>query len=411
MRVFFVHQNFPGQLLHLARHLAAQPGHEVIAITKRRDAPIAGVKRVIYKVEDFKPIKNPLAQAFDELTRHGMAVRKAMLELKRRNLEPDIIVVHPGWGEAMFIQDVFPDVPRIDYCEILVSKQIRLFDPDDAQGSEIQAEELHHQRTAMHLFCLEKCTVGWSPTAWQKQTFPTAYQDKIRVLHDGIDTEKAKPNSAAQLELPNGRVLTTDDEVVTWAARNLEPIRGIRPFFRAAARLLERRANCHIVVAGGDGASYSPWHASGRPHREVMLEEVPLDPDRCHFLGHIEHDRFRSLLQISSAHLYLSMPYVLSWSALEAMSCGAALVASDTAPVRELITDRENGLLANYFAPDEIADRVEELLGDASLRQSISRHARQTILDHHKLDDLLVEQQGWLHELAGVRPPRAERDP
>src|SRR5262249_39707104 len=158
------------------------------------------------------------------------------------------------------------------------------------------------------------------PTIWQRSRYPAIYQPRISVIHEGVDTEIVKPDPNASITINDTLRLTAADEVVTYVSRNLEPYRGFHVFMRAIPEILKRRPNAYIVIVGGDEVSYGRAHISGKPYRQVMLEEVPVDPDRVHFVGKIPYNIYLQLLQVSGAHVYLTYPFVLSWSMIEAMA-------------------------------------------------------------------------------------------
>lgn len=256
-------------------------------------------------------------------------------------------------------------------------------------------------RNAHLLLALEACDAGLVPTKWQKSVHPKALRDKIRVIFDGVDTDHMTPDPAASVTLPDGRTLTRADEVVTFAVRNLEPQRGFPQFMRSLPTLLAARPQAQVLVVGGDEVSYGRQAQAGKTWRETMLEEVTVDPARVHFLGKLPYDRYRSVLQFSSAHVYLTKPFVLSWSCIEVMSVGCLVVGSATPPVQEVIADGVNGLLVPYHAPDEIAARAAGALAAGAAMDPIRRRARQTVLDRYALSKCLPAQLRLVREVAG----------
>jgi glycosyltransferase involved in cell wall biosynthesis len=241
---------------------------------------------------------------------------------------------------------------------------------------------------------------GVSPTAWQRAQYPREFVDRIAVIHDGIDTAVVRPDLQAVLTLPDGRQLSRQDEIVTYVARNLEPYRGFPSFMRAVAELGRRRPRTQFLIAGGDGVSYGARLPNGETYRQRLLAEVAVDPSRVHFLGTIPYRQFVRLLQVSSVHVYLTYPFVLSWSALEAMAAECLLVASDTAPVTEVIEDGRNGLLVDFFSPAAIADRVEEALDGGARWDELRRRARATILERYRLEDCLARHVRLIEDTA-----------
>ena len=185
-------------------------------------------------------------------------------------------------------------------------------------------------------------------------------------------------------------------EIITYATRGMEPYRGFPQFMKAASMLQKRRPNCHVVVVGKDRVAYGPQRRDGKTYKQEMLETLEFDRDRLHFTDLLSYRDYRQVLRASSVHAYLSYPFVLSWSMLEAMSVGCAIVASKTPPVEEVITDGENGLLVDFFSPEELAARMEEVLDDPTRRQDLRTNARQTILDNYDLATLLPQKLEWM---------------
>jgi glycosyltransferase involved in cell wall biosynthesis len=196
-------------------------------------------------------------------------------------------------------------------------------------------------------------------------------------------------------------VLSRADEVVTYSVRNLEPYRGFPNFIRALPKLLELRPDATVLVVGGDEVSYGRSAPGGKSWRETMLEEVPLDPKRVHFLGKLPYAQYRSVLQISSAHIYLTRPFVLSWSCIEAMAAGCLIIGSATPPVQEVIEDGVNGYLVDYHSPEAIARKTAEALSAGAALDPIRKRARETVLERYSLDKCLPAQLRLLKSLAG----------
>ena len=350
MRILVVHQNFPGQFRHLLLAWQRRPGWQVRGLG-REGAPglpgFDGLKR--YRVAHPGGGAHPYLRRMEQATLHGQAAARAMLELKRGGFVPDVILAHPGWGESLYARDVYPGARIIHFCEwYYAAHGADLgFDPEFPA----QLDDRARVRTwnALHALNLLQCDAGVSPTRWQRSRHPDVLQSKIVVQHEGIALEALGPDPDACLATPGGTVLRRGDPVVTYVARNLEPYRGFHVFMRALERLQAADRKVHALIIGGDGVSYGARPADAPNWRERMLREVRLDPTRTHFLGRVPYETHVRALQVSAAHVYLSYPFVLSWSMLEAMACGALVVASDTAPVREVIRDGENGVLVPFF--------------------------------------------------------------
>ena len=340
MRILCIHQNFPGQYKHLAPALA-KLGHHVVALTPKVDKPVNwnGVHIVPYKVQgaSTKGV-HPWLADFETKVLRGQSCFAAARQLKAKGYVPDIILAHHGWGESLFLKDVWPEARLGLYCELyhLATREFVGFDPEfpsrtpDTDALRLRLKNLNNR---LHE---EVMDAGISPTRFQANTFPDHHQDRITVCHDGVNTEVVVPKEDAELTLDNGMVLTRKDEVITFINRNLEPYRGYHIFMRALPELLKRRPNAHIVMLGGDEVSYGARAPEGKTWKQIYIDEVRgriSDEDwaRVHYLGRVPYERFLALMQVSRVHVYLTYPFVLSWSLLEAMSAECAIVASDTA--------------------------------------------------------------------------------
>jgi glycosyltransferase involved in cell wall biosynthesis len=405
MRLLFVHQNFPGQYRHLARYLASL-GHEVVAVGEKaniqRQRPVMpGVKVFGYELP--KPeIGFPRFEATLHGAIHrGRTVASGAAALRSSGFRPDVIFAHLGWGEALFLKDIFPDAKLILYCEFFYRARGADvgFDPEfPPLPSSVPGLRL---RNAPLLMALEASDYGIAPTRWQQRQFPSGYASRIRVIHDGIDTDVVVPDRSARFCVPGTDVqLTREDEVITYVARNLEPYRGFHSFMRAIPEIQRRRPRARIVIVGGDDVSYSRRLPAGETYRSRLLRELEgrIDQSRVYMAGRIPYADYLSLLCVSSAHVYLTYPFVLSWSLLEAMSAGCAVIGSRTPPVEEVIRDGENGLLADFFSPQEIAARVDEALSDPARMRLIRDCARRTVVERYDLRRVCLPAQARLVE-------------
>jgi glycosyltransferase involved in cell wall biosynthesis len=407
MNVLFIHQNFPGQYKHLAGALAIRPGYRIAYICSRKEEAIPGVLRGYYDAPEEPASAYAPLKRMAEAVRRGMSAASAAEELKTKHgFRPDVICVHPGWGEALYLHDIFPGTPQLHYCEFFFHAfgASAHFDPKQ-QATLASAAEVRN-RNLITLFSLAYCDWGIVPTRWQYDQFPGDYRHKISLIHDGIDTALCSPRRREGVALADGTWLDgRSTEIVTYVARSLEPVRGFPTFMRAVAELCRRRPRCHILIMGNDKTSYGAPPPDGRTHREVMLEEVDIDPRRVHFMGRVPYGRFIEIFQASRAHVYLTIPFVLSWSMLEAMSCGCLVIGSRTAPVTEVIADGKNGLLVDFFDPMQVADRVIEALDNPERMAPLRRAARQTVLDRYDLAKCLPAQMELIEALARGRNP------
>jgi glycosyltransferase involved in cell wall biosynthesis len=401
MKVLFIHQNCPGQFKHLAPSLARSPGNEVVFITRPGKPELPGVKKLEYTpARKVSSTTHRYLRSMEEGVLNGQAVANVANTLRESGFRPDVIVAHVGWGEALYVKAIWPGVPLLAYFEWYY----RPFGSDVDFDQKPTTDDVCriNTRNAMHLLSLEMADWGITPTRWQWRQHPLVFQPKLSVIHDGIDTDQVKPNPQVTGTLKAGLSFKAGDELITYVARNLEPYRGFEPFMRAAALILKRRPQAHILVVGGDGTSYGKAPEAGQSYRQLMLQELgdDLDLSRIHFLGRVSYAVYLRFLQLSAVHIYLTYPFVLSWSMLEAMACGCAVIGSRTAPVEEVIQDGLNGLLVDFFSPTDIAGRVDEVLDHPDRMAKLRQAARQTVLDHYALTTCLRQQAQLISDLA-----------
>ena len=399
MRFLFVHQNFPGQFQYVAKSLADLPEHLVIGIADETNQinrpPLHSRIRVETYRTNWRGSKDthPYIHSFEHQIRRGQCVAKLALKLKKRGFLPDVVVAHPAWGEALFLRDIFPDAKHVYYFEYFYRAFGGDVNFDPEFPMDLDAQLGIRVKNATQLLALEAADLGISPTNWQKSRYPAEFQDKIKVIHEGINTAIIKPDVKAKLTF-NGLQLTASDEVLTYVARNLEPYRGIHTFLRALPEILRQRPNLHVLIVGGDGVSYGKPLPAGETYKSRYSAEVSarIDWSRVHFLGKLAYAQYLKVLQVSSVHVYLTYPFVLSWSMLEAMASGCVLVASATAPVHEVVVDNVNGVLVDFFDYEHLAHTVLEALDFRFQEKHISMRfqARQTIVDRFDLDSICL---------------------
>jgi glycosyltransferase involved in cell wall biosynthesis len=405
MRVLFVHQNFPGQFKHLAASMAAA-GHEVVAFGITPGGPLSGVNIISYKpVRGSSPSIHPMASDTETKLIRGEACAAAADRLRAQGYCPDVIVGHPGWGEMLFLRDIWPQVPQLHFLEFYYRADGADvgFDPEFGNTS-WQNKARIRARNAAGLLSLEQMDAGYSPTEWQKSNFPSIYRGAIDVIHDGINTNILTPDANTSALVGTDRLpIKAGMEVVTFVNRNLEPYRGYHSFMRALPRLQKLRPDAVFLLIGGDGVSYGAAAPDGKSWKQIFLDEVAdrIDQSRVFFLGNVTYTAFVNILRISAVHLYLTYPFVLSWSMLEAMSCGALVVGSRTEPVEEVLEHGRNGLLVDFFDHDGIADTVAEALANPERYRDLRVNARQTIIDRFDLHRIcLPKQMAMIEKLA-----------
>jgi len=383
-RLLFVHQNFPGQYRHLAAHYAADAGTRVVAVGEKanllRQPRLPGVEVLGYDLPELKDV-DPFNAAVVKAIHRGKRVAAGAAHLKRQGFRPDVIFAHIGWGEALFLKDIFPEARILLYCEFFYgAREADVgFDPEFP----LNAEKILRLRVmnAPLLMSLDASDWGMVPTRWQQKQFPAAYADRMSVIHDGINTDVVTPGERG------------DEELITYVARNLEPYRGFHVFMRAIPEIQKRRPNARIVIVGGDEVSYSPRLPPGQTYRQHLLKQIEgkADLSRVHFTGRIPYADYLALLRRSSVHVYLTYPFVLSWSLLEAMSAGCLVVGSRTPPVEEVMRDGENGLLTDFFSTEALAARIDEALSRDGRELRLA--ARKTIVERFDLKRVCLPAQ------------------
>ena len=412
MNILFIHQNFPGQFKFLAPALVRQ-GHNVVAMTMQKtDAQHwQGVKLVPYSASRGTTANiHPWVSDFETKAIRGEACFKAALQMKQQGFSPDVIIAHHGWGESLFLKEVWPQARLAIYCEFFYhptgadvgfDPEFPAKDPGDA--CRLRLKNLNN------LLHFEVADAGLSPTHWQASTFPQPFRSRITVVHDGIDTQAVAPNPKVSLNLngKNGKLtLTKHDEVITFVNRNLEPYRGYHVFMRSLPEILRRRPNARVLIVGADDVSYGARPEHGQKWKDIFAAEVrpqisDEDWSRVHFLGNVAYQHFIPLLQLSTVHVYLTYPFVLSWSLLEAMSAGCAIVASDTQPLHEAIKDGETGKLVNFFDHARLAQEVCDLLDKPQERQRLGANARAFAQQNYDLQSVCLPRQlAWVEGLA-----------
>ncbi len=401
MNILFVHQNFPGQFKHLAAALAAQ-GHQVRAFAIK-GGPLGGVKVYNYPVSRTSSANiHPWAGDFETKLIRGEACASAALRMRGEGFQPDLIVGHPGWGEMLFLKEIWPKVPQLHFLEFYYSPTGADvgFDPEFKKDDWRSLARVR-VKNANGLLNLEVMDDAYSPTQWQRSSFPALYQPRIEVIHDGVDTDLLTPAPAQIGDFgPDKITLTSGMEIVTFVNRNLEPYRGYHIFMRALPRMQALRPNAIFLLVGGDGVSYGAAAPEGQTWKNIFLDEVKdrVDMSRVFFLGNLPYQTFVGILRLSAAHIYLTYPFVLSWSMLEAMSMGALVVGSRTPPVEEVIEHGKNGLLVDFFDGEGLADRVADVLANPHHYHGLREAARRTIIDRYDLRRLCLPRQMALVE-------------
>lgn len=392
MKILFVHQNFPGQFPHLAPALVAR-GHDVRALTdaaNTRPSPVP-VTKYRHEAPPVSAAATRLGRNYTQMSDRGVSAARAARNWRRQGYVPDVVFGHSGWGETLFLREVWPEARHLVYAEFYYSgRGLDVgFDPEfDPPAHDPFDAVMIAQGRAAHLGqALLHADAGLAPTEWQASTFPPALRPLLTVVHDGVDTARMAPDPDATLTLPDGPTFRAGDEVLSFVNRNLEPYRGYHTFLRALPDVLAARPNAHAVIVGGTDVSYGRAPPDGQSWKDRILAEVQgrLDLSRVHFTGRIPYPVFRSLMQVTRVHAYLTYPFVLSWSMIEAMSAGALVIGSDTAPVREVIADGVNGRLVDFFDVPAWSAALTEALAEPARFLALRTAARATVVQRYDL--------------------------
>ncbi len=407
MKILFIHQNFPGQFKHIAPELVKR-GHEVYAmpLQEKTNQNKNGIRYCSYQVNR-STSKNihPWISDFETKIIRAEACFLAAMQLKSEGLYPDLIIAHYGWGESMFLKEVWPRAKLSLYCEFFYNKfnQDVNFDPEFSSKSVGEAPRLM-LKNLNNLTHFEFADCGISPTKWQASTYPTPFKEKISVIHDGIDTSVLVPNNKSILYINNKIKITKNDDVITFVNRNLEPYRGYHIFMRSLPLILKSNPKAKVLIVGGDGVSYGSKPPGNAKWKDIFFSEIESsltdqEKKRIFYLGFISYDNFISLMQVSTVHIYLTYPFVLSWSLLEAMSIGCSVIASDTSPLHEVISHNQNGLLVDFFDYEKLAKYTLDLLSNPILREKLSKNARESMISKYDLKLCLEQQINWIDSI------------
>jgi len=409
LKFLFVHQNYPAQFVHILRHLVATKRHEVVFISEPNANEIVGVRKVPYAHPKLNiPETHVAARELDNGARRAETVYKTAFGLRHLGYKPDIIIGHHGWGEMLNLRDLWPDAPMLGYMEFYYQhdKADVGFDPefpaDPTDFPRIRA------KNAINHIALNLGGAGQTPTQWQLSTYPAWARPNIEVIWEGVDLETCSPDPAAHkkaLKIGDMTIKPTD-KLVTYVSRDLEPYRGFHIMMRALPELMRARKDIKVVMIGGDGISYGSAPHDGSTWREKMLAEVgkDIDPTRVVFPGRVAYSTYLAALRRSDAHVYLTYPFVASWSMREALAIGCPVIGGDTEPVREFITHGENGLLTPFLEPRTLARTILGLVEDKSLSRKLRENARAYAGRHLAMADYLDTYCRVIGRLTGENP-------
>ncbi|MCP9824137.1 glycosyltransferase [Synechococcus sp. EJ6-Ellesmere] len=409
MNLLFVHQNFPGQYKSLLP-FCYRAGHQVVAMGAR-PLPAKRPSWMQYLCYPYDRSSStgidPLAQEFETKMIRARSCANAAIRLRDQGFEPDVICVHTGWGEDLFLADVWPRARLLGYCEYYYNATgfDYGFDPEFPPADLAFGERKLRAKNASILLSHQQLNAGVSPTHFQHGSHPEALRGRIRVIHDGIHTASIAPNDDVTIEV-RGRRFSRRDEVLTYVSRSLEPTRGFHTFMRALPRLMAERPEAQVIIIGAPDGGYGATPEV--PFKQQLLSELQgqLDLERLYFVGRIPYPDFLRVLMVSRCHIYLTVPFVLSWSLLESMAAGCVVLGSDTAPVRELIRHGHNGVLVDFFDPQALADQAAAVLATPVDYEPLRQAARATIVDGYDLPHCLSQHLALIEAVAAEAPRR-----
>lgn len=387
MHILFLHGNYPAQFHLQARILAADPRHRVVFATEREEVPreqiFPGLELLTLKPH--RPPSqaiHPYLVAHEEAVLLGQAVVRQLMTLKDQGFLPRLVVFHAGRGLGLFLRTLLPEATLVAYCEWY-------FKPADLPwlwgAAPLDSVLRIGLRNQVLLQELVEADLAITPTDWQRRQFPTALQPRLEVVFDGVDTSFFQPADAAAPAAPlrlqpegGATALEIGPEaiVLSYTTRGMEPLRGFPEFMRALPGLLAAFPALQVVIAGRDRQAYSyaaPSH--GGSWKEHLLAELGPFPgrERVHFTGLIPYGQLRALLQRTDLHVYLSRPYVTSWSLFQAAACGAP-IAMNSGPATTDVLPQAAFATLNLDEPGGIEPALRAAL-ERSLRQRRQQRA------------------------------------
>ena len=402
MHVLFVHQNYPAQFGHVAEHLAARHAFRCTFVSEKPAGKVGKVERIQYAARGGATERNHYcSRTFENAVWHADGVYAALKA--RPDIRPDLVVGHSGFGSTLFLKELYPAAPVVNLFEFFY----RATGSDMDFRPDFPSTELNRlrakTRNAMILCDLDNCDTGYCPTAWQRDCFPLEYQTKLRVVHDGIDTTLWKPQPVTDRTIA-GRTIPAGKKIVTYATRGMESMRGFDIFMRAAKKLADRRPDVVFLIAGADRVAYGGDGAvtGTKSFKEWVMAQDAYDPERFVFVGLLPPPELAKLFNLTDLHVYLTVPFVLSWSLLNALACGATVLASDTAPVREVITHGTTGLLTDFFDADALAAAADRVLRDPGAYKPLGAAGVELVREKYSVDVCLPRMVRMYQDACGA---------
>lgn len=404
MHILFVHQNFPAQFGHIADYLAKDHGYRCTFVSEKPGGKVGEIERIQYRIQGGATAQTHYcSRTFENCVWHSHAVYEALKA--RPDIKPDLIVGHSGFGSTLFLKELY-DIPVINYFEYFYRGHNSDMDfRPDFPSSELNALRAR-ARNAMLLLDLENCDAGYSPTRWQRDCLPALFHDKVRVIFDGVDTSIWKRSPVPQPRRFGPHTFPDDVKIVTYATRGMESMRGFDIFMKVAKVLCDRRKDVVFLVAGQDRVCYGGDQSVIGPNqtfKEWVLASDKFDLSRFVWLDLIPPNALADLFSLTDLHIYLTVPFVLSWSLMNALCCGATVLGSRTGPVEEMIRHEENGLLADFFDIEGMADQAERVLDDPAGFRHLGMSGERLIHERYSLDVCLPKMLALYEDVIGGR--------
>lgn len=401
MNVLFVHKNFPAQFGHVAAYLVKNKGYRCTFVSQTEPGAVAGIQKIEYRVGGgATKSTHYCSRTFENQVWHAAGIYEALKPMSSAS-RPDLIVGHSGLGPTMFLQELFPSSPVINYFEYFYRSHGS--DMDFRRGWHVsQLDRVRSRaRNASILLDLEYCQAGYTPTRFQHGLLPEAYRPKVRTIHDGVPTDVWRRQAMPDRAVGKYR-FAPGTRIVTYVSRGLESMRGFDIFMQAAKRIYEGYPNVVFLVVGSDRIHYGGdlKHVPGTSFKEHVLKQDHYDLDRILFLGRVKPQVLSRILNLSDLHIYLTAPFVLSWSLLDAMACECVVLASDTEPVREVIRHENNGLLCDFFDVDGLVRMAVDVLNDPGAYRELGHAATRTIQEHYSLEVIMPKMTAFYEEIA-----------
>ena len=412
MRILFVHCNYPAQFRHLSQRLAADNNNEIVFLCQNKewtasDVPNLKLSRYQLGREPQSNFCHPYLRRYETAVLHGQAALREALQLRKDGFEPDLIIGHSGFGNTLYLKEVWPNAKFIGYFEWFYRSQGADVGFGTNQAPSPDTSLRVHTYNSPIVMDLAHADAAICPTRWQADQFPPAMRQHLSVIFDGVDTEQlplVKQDARHHtLNIQSGDIQTSipaDVPLVTYVTRCFEPYRGWPQVAEGLALLMQRNPRVHVLLVGSDEVAYGAKRGDGLSWRHWALNQWPMDPSRLHQLPALGYDDYKRVIQRSWAHVYWTVPFILSWSLMEAMASGCCIVASNTPPVMEMISSGDQGQLVNFFDPDALAQQVDHLLQNQDQRQRLGQCARQFILENgYDLENALEQQVQLLNQV------------